>query len=254
VFYATRVQEWAQSEIPMYKKLSGTVYDALHDLFKDYRTECAKLRVVLRRYAPKAKTLLDVTCGTGRHLELLRKQYYVEGLDMSPEMLRTARSRCPGVRFHQASMVNFHLRRRFDVIICLFSSIAYAKTIERLWKTVANFARHLRPGGIVVVEPWFSPEKYWTGRVVANIVNKPELKIVWMYTSEGEGRVAILDSHYVVGTPQKINHFTERYEVGLFRHREYLEAFHRAHLEVHYDSKGLMGRGMYIGLKKHESE
>src|SRR5438552_5176204 len=231
----------------MYKKLSGKVYDALHDLFKDYTTECRKLRAVLRRHAPRAKTLLDVTCGTGRHLEQLRKRYYVEGLDMSAEMLRTAHKRCPGVRFHRANMVNFRLRRRFDVIICLFSSIAYAKTLERLRRTIANFAGHLQPGGIVVVEPWFSPEKYWTHRVVANVVDKPELKIVWMYTSEAEGRTAILDSHYLVGTPKRIDHFTERYEVGLFRHRQYLEIFRTAHLGVHYDSKGLIGRGMYIG-------
>lgn len=234
----------------MYKKLSGEVYDALHDLFKDYTTECRKLRAVLRRHAPRAKTLLDVACGTGRHLELLRKRYYVEGLDSSVEMLRTARKRCPGVRFHRATMVNFRLRRRFDVIVCLFSSIAYVKTIERLRRTIANFASHLRPGGLVIVEPWFSPETFWTGRVVANVVNEPEFKIVWMYTSEGEGTTAILDSHYLVGTPQRINHFTERYEVGLFRHRQYLEVFQKARLAVHYDRKGLMGRGMYIGVKE----
>jgi len=238
----------------MYKKLSGRVYDALHDLFKDYPTECAKLRTVLYRHAPRAKTLLDVTCGTGRHLEHLRKLYYVEGLDRSAEMLKTARKRCPGVRFHQANMLNFRLHRRFDVIICLFSSIAYVKTIERLRRTIANFGSHLRPGGIVVVEPWFSPEKYWTGRVVANFVDKPELKIVWMYTSEAEGRTAILDSHYLVGTPAKIDHFTERYEVGLFRHRDYLEVFQKANLAVHYDNDGLMGRGMYIGLKEQDSK
>jgi hypothetical protein len=147
-------------------------------------------------------------------------------------------------------MVNFRLRRRFDVIVCLFSSIAYVKTIERLRRTIANFASHLRPGGIVVVEPWFSPETFWTGRVVANFVNEPEFKIVWMYTSEAKGRNAILDSHYLVGTPAKIDHFTERYEVGLFRHRQYLEIFQKARLAVHYDSKGLMGRGMYIGVKE----
>ena len=238
----------------MYKKLSGRVYDALHDVFKDYPTECARLRAVLRRHAPRAKTLLDVACGTGRHLEQLRKRYYVEGLDSSAEMLRTARKRCPGVRLHQVNMVNFRLRHRFDVIICLFSSIAYVKTPKRLRRTIANFASHLQPGGVVVVEPWFYPETYWKGRVVANFVNKPELKIVWMYTSEAEGRTAILDSHYLVGTPERIDHFTERYEIGLFTHRQYFQAFQKARLSVHYDSNGLMGRGMYIGLKEQKTK
>jgi SAM-dependent methyltransferase len=235
-------------------KLSGRVYDALHDLFKNYAAECKKLRAVLQKYAPTAVSLLDVACGTGRHLECLREHYQVEGLDLSADLLRTARQRCPGVPFHQANMVDFSLSRRFDVIICLFSSIGYAKTLKRLRKTMTNFARHLLPGGILVVEPWFFPKRFWTGRVVANFVDKPELKIVWMHTSEAQGRVAILDSHYLVGTPERIDHFIERYEVGLFTHRQYLEAFQKARLEVHYDSKGLIGRGMYIGVKEQNRE
>jgi SAM-dependent methyltransferase len=238
----------------MYKKLSGRVYDALHDQFKDYATECAKLETVLRRHAPRAVSLLDVACGTGRHLEHLRKQYRVEGLDLSAQLLTTARKRCPGVPFHQANMVNFDLPRQFDVIICLFSSIGYARTLKRLQKTVANLASHLRPGGIVVIEPFFFPEQYWTGRVVANFVDEPDLKIVWMYTSEAEGKVAVLDSHYLVGTPHAIHHFAERYEVGLFTHQQYLKAFHKAHLEVHHNNKGLMGRGMYIGVKEQRRD
>jgi SAM-dependent methyltransferase len=235
-------------------KLPGQVYDTLHDLFKDYAAECKKLRAVLLRYAPRAVSLLDVTCGTGRHLECLREHYQVEGLDLSADLLRTARQRCPGVPFHQANMVDFSLSRRFDVIICLFSSIGYTKTLKRLQKTVANLARHLRPGGIVVIEPFFFPEQYWTGRVVANFVDKPDLKILWMYTSEAEGKVAVFDSHYLVGTPHAIRHFTERYEVGLFTHQQYLESFHKAHLEVHHNSKGLMGRGMYIGVKEQKRD
>ena len=54
-------------------------------------------------------------------------------------------------------MADFDLPRRFDVIICLFSSIGYAKTLNRLQKTLTNLARHLRPDGIVVIEPFFSP-------------------------------------------------------------------------------------------------
>jgi ubiquinone/menaquinone biosynthesis C-methylase UbiE len=65
-------------------KLSGRVYDALHDQFKNYATECKKLQAILQRYAPRAVSLLDVACGTGRHLECLREHYRVEGLDMSP--------------------------------------------------------------------------------------------------------------------------------------------------------------------------
>ena len=37
--------------------------------------------------------------------------------------------------------------------------------------------------------------------------------------------------------------------MGLFTHKDYLEAFHSAGLKVVYDKKGLDGRGLYIGKK-----
>lgn len=232
----------------MYTK-SAQIYDALYH-FKDYTTASKKLHVLLQRHNPYAQSLLDVACGTGKHLKYLRDYYHAEGLDLNPDMLEIARERCPEVPFHEANMVDFRLDHDFDVITCLFSSIAYVKTVENLEQTISNMAQHLRPGGVLIIEPWFTPKSYWTGTITANYVDKPELKIVWMYTSEVEGRVAILDINYLVGTPQTVDHFAERHEIGLYTYEEYLRAFHKAELEVRYDPEGLFGRGMYLGIVK----
>jgi hypothetical protein len=70
-----------------------------------------------------------------------------------------------------------------------------------------------------------------------------------MSISETEDRLSFLVFHYMVGTPQGIEYFTERHELGLFTHEEYLEAFRKAGLEIIHDPEGLDGRGLYIGLK-----
>jgi ubiquinone/menaquinone biosynthesis C-methylase UbiE len=223
-------------------------YDALYH-FKDYTAASNRLHHLLQRHHSTAETLLDVACGTGKHLEYLRNYYQAEGIDVNPDMLKIARQRCPEVTFHQANMVDFCLEHNFDVITCLFSSIAYVKTRENLEKTVHSMVRHLRPGGVVVIEPFFSPENYRTGTITANFVDEPDLKIAWMYTSDPpQDRVAVLDIHYMVGTPESVSHFEERHEIGLFTHEEYLRVFHAAGLDGHYDPKGLFGRGMYLGL------
>lgn len=227
---------------------SARFYDALYH-FKDYAAASEQLHTMIQDLRPGARSLLDVACGTGKHLEWLRSHYEVAGLDLSADMLDVARSRCPDVALHQADMADFELHRTFDVVTCLFSSIGSVKTLPNLRRAVACMADHLRPQGVIIVEPWFSPDTYWTGRITANFVDQPDLKIAWMYTSEVEGRISIMDVHYLVGTPTSVEHFTERREVGLFTNEEYLDAFRRAGLDAEHRPQGLFGRGVYVARK-----
>jgi ubiquinone/menaquinone biosynthesis C-methylase UbiE len=224
---------------------SAAFYDALYS-FLDYGGAVRELRATLDREAPRATRLLDVACGTGRHLELLRNRYEVEGLDINPTMLEVARERCPGVPFHEADMAEFSLEGSFDVVMCLFSSIGYVRTEARLRDAVGCMSRHLAPGGLLLIEPWFTPEQYWTGTITANHVDQPDLKITWMYTSEREGAVSVLDIHYMVGRQAGIETFRERHEVGLFTEQQHLDAFGNAGLEARHETGGPSGRGLYL--------
>jgi|SRR5438132_9748853 len=229
---------------------SAQFYDALYH-FKDYAAAAEQLHALIQETCPAATTLLDVACGTGKHLQYLRAHYEVEGLDLNGKLLEIARQRCPGVGLHEASMVDFNLGRSFDVVTCLFSSIGYVKTLDNMEKAISNMARHLNPGGVLFVEPWFSLENYWTGKLTANYVDQTDLKIAWMYISGLQGRTSVFDIHYLVGRPQGVHHFIERHEMGLFAHEEYLEAFRKCRLDVRHDPTGLFGRGMYIGVNQN---
>lgn len=225
---------------------SARYYDALYH-FKDYPAAAEQVHRLIQHHRPGAATLLDVACGSGRHLEWLRSHYRVEGLDINAELLRLAAERCPGVPLHQADMVDFSLGRSFDVVTCLFSSVAYVKTAERMRRAVGSMARHLTPGGLLLIEPWFTPEQYWTGTITSNYVDQPDLKIAWMYTSERRDGVSVLDIHYLVGTPEQVEHFTELHEFGLFTHEEYLDGMRSVGLTVDHLPGGVFGRGMYVG-------
>jgi len=230
---------------------SAKFYNALYgSMGKDYAAEAQKVHLIIQQYKKSpGNALLEVACGTGLHASILQKDYQVEGLDLDAEMLAVASQNYPDIPFHQADMADFVLEKQFDAITCLFSSIGYVKTKARLNQALQTMANHLLPDGVLIVEPWFTPEQWKPGRVSALFVDQPDLKISRMNISEVEGRLSFFVFHYTVGTPQGIETFTERHELGLFTREEYLEAFYKAKFEVIHDPEGLDGRGLYIGLK-----
>ncbi len=228
---------------------SAAFYDAVYGE-KDYAREADRVDVMIRAHALcAARTLLDVGCGTGGHLSHLKHQYQAEGIDLDPNLLAIARERHPEVPLHLGDMVNFDLGRRFDAIVCLSSAIGYVVTVDRLRAAIATMARHLSPGGVLLVEPWLTPDAYTSGTLHSVFVDQPELKIARINLSATQGCVSVLDFQYLVGTPAGVEHFGERHELGLFTNDEYREAVIAAGLEPGFDPQGLTGRGLRIGVR-----
>ncbi|MGH2348969.1 MAG: class I SAM-dependent DNA methyltransferase, partial [bacterium] len=220
---------------------SAHFYDAIYAAIgKDYPAEAARLHELIQAHKrSRGNALLDLACGTGTHLAELRRWYDVEGVDLDPQMLVIAAQRVPGIPLHHADLADFSLQRSFDAVVCLFSSIGYVKTAARLRQALQTMARHTVPGGIVIVEPWILPDRWETGHVGAVFVDEPKLKIARINTSERRDDVTTLKFHYLVGTPDQVEYFTEEHELGLFAHEQYLDAFRAAGLDPAYDAEGL---------------
>jgi ubiquinone/menaquinone biosynthesis C-methylase UbiE len=224
-------------------------YDKLYAA-KDYAGEVEHLITVLGvEPGQRATTLLDVACGTGLHLMHLSRHFQVEGLDICPELLEMARLRNPTVTFHRADMAGFNLGRQFDVITCLFSSIGYMRTLDRLRAAMRSMASHLKQEGVLVIEPWFTPDQWHPNTVHALYIDEPKLKIARINTSLTEGRVSVFDLHHLIGTPEGTEHIVEHHELGLFEREEMLAALEGSGLSVTYDPVGLTGRGLYLGVR-----
>src|SRR5919199_589582 len=121
--------------------------------------------------------LLDVACGTGLHLSYLTQHFQVEGLDLDEQLLAIARQRSPDIPLHHADMTDFNLGRTFDIVTCLFSAIGYVKTLPNLSRAVQCMVQHLSGGGVLLIEPWPTPETWQPGTVHARFIDEPKLKI-----------------------------------------------------------------------------
>jgi ubiquinone/menaquinone biosynthesis C-methylase UbiE len=230
---------------------SARFYDAIYS-YKDYAAEAAWMAALLKRYQRSAgRDLLDVASGTGEHLVHLRQHYHVQGLDLDEGMLAVARAKLPGVPFYLGDMLDFELGRSFDAVACLFSAIGYVRTVDRLAQAVATMARHVRPGGVLAIEPWFSPSQWQPGGIHALLVDQPELKVARMNRSEpAVDGLSVLEFHYLVGDDSGVRHLTERHELGLFEQEEYRTAFEQTGLTPHFDPDGPSGRGLFFAVRQ----
>jgi SAM-dependent methyltransferase len=150
--------------VTAYQSNYAEFYDVIY-ADKPYADEVAFLdRIVKAGARSTALTWLDVACGTGTHaLELLRRGYEVTGLDYSATQLQSARTKLQRntalnqgrVTFVQGDMCTFDLgQARFDVVSCLFDSLGYAVSNERVIAALQRMRHHLAPAGQVVLEFW----------------------------------------------------------------------------------------------------
>jgi SAM-dependent methyltransferase len=224
---------------------SAELYDAIYH-FKNYARECEHLRGLIDAAAPGAHTLLDVACGTGAHSKFLKDHYAVDGIDQNEDYLRAARTKNPTGSYSRADMTGFDLGRTYDAVTCLFSAIGYVGTIERLNRAVAAMARQVRPGGVLIIEPWLTPDAWKSGSQFIHSGQLPDGLVCRMSHSGREGNLSVLQLHYLRGSIRGIEHFSERMELALFARDEMTHAFDAAAMQVSYDNEGLVGRGLYL--------
>jgi SAM-dependent methyltransferase len=229
---------------------SAEVYDAIYSKW-DYAKDARLLRRLIRKHSRSGgRDLLDVACGTGKHLELLRRWFTIEGLDVSAQMLRVARRRLRGVRLTRESFLMFFLRRKFDVILCMGSAIGYARTLAGLRRTLRAMASHLKPGGALFVVPWVLRPEWKQGHVHVDVRGEGRAQIARMGLSGRRGDVSVVDMHHLVAGPAGIRHYEERHELGLWTVEEHLKAAAAAGLEARFIPKGKdWFRGLLVGVK-----
>ena len=143
-------------------------------------------------------------------------------------------------------MTSFSLDRRYDAIVCLFSSIGYVRTLENVVRALSRFRAHLAERGMIIVEPWFTPGVLEPGRVFVNVAEAPDVKVARMSSLAIDGTISKLTFEYMIGRASGIERATEVHELGLFTVDEMLSCFRAAGLAVEYDPNGPYDRGLYV--------
>ena len=228
------------------------IYDLIYE-FLDYEKTATKIKkLILKNKKTKENTLLDMACGTGKHLSYLKKDFKCTGVDISDQMLDVARKNYTDIRFIQADMMELDLKEKFDAITCLFSSIGYVKTYKNLKKTIHNFANHLKQGGVVIIEPWLTKSNAIDGLASMTTYESDEFKIARQCVTKIEEDVSRFVMHYMIARKGgDVTYFKDSHELGLFDTDKTLRIMEEAGIDTKFLEKGLeTERGLFIGVKK----
>ncbi len=229
---------------------SAEIYDIYYS-WLDYEGHGATVHELIAVKNPQADTVLDVACGTARYTEQLAQWYTVEGLDISESMLSVAHRRMPGTAFHLADMTSFDLGKTYDAIVCMFSSIAYITSLRELAAMIRCCARHLNPSGVLIIEPWFSPDAWRPGHINARVVEGDGVTVTRLDTSVVDGNRANMQWAWAVAwSDGDADAYVEQHPTGLFTVAEYSTLFEAAGLSAEYDPEGPLGRGLHNAVKR----
>jgi SAM-dependent methyltransferase len=144
-------------------------YARYYDLLyrdKDYEGEVRFIQKLLHRHAPDARSLLELGSGTGMHAALLAATgYMVTGVELSDEMLATAKQRQQALAQELTDRLHFvpgdirdsHLDANFDAAISLFHVISYLPTNDDVLAALTTARKHLKTGGIFLFDFWYGP-------------------------------------------------------------------------------------------------
>lgn len=141
-------------------------YAAYYDLLyrdKDYAGEAAFVRDLLRQQGIELGEILELGCGTGKHaFHLAQMGYRIQGVDMSPAMVASARAQLPitlknQVAFEVGDVRSVRLAQKFDTVISLFHVASYQTTNNDIAAMFQTAAQHLNAGGVFVFDCWYGP-------------------------------------------------------------------------------------------------
>jgi SAM-dependent methyltransferase len=146
-------------------------------------------------------------------------------------------------------MRTFDLGKQFDVVTCLFSAIGYMTEEADLRAAVANMARHVAPGGVLLVEGWIDPDEWVVGRASAHSNVDEAAAVARVMLSGRDGDVSTIEMHYLIATLDGVEHVIEHHRLGLFTAQQYRDAVEAVDLRYARE-EGLTGRGLHVGVKR----
>jgi ubiquinone/menaquinone biosynthesis C-methylase UbiE len=132
------------------------IYDRVTDVTCYERWTDFAIKLI-RKKNPKAKTVLDLACGTGAgSIPLAKKGFKVTGMDLSKGMVNYARKKAKKLKvkadFVEGDMALFDFRKKFDAATSFCDSVNHLLSEAGVLAAFQNTFSALKEGGVFVFD------------------------------------------------------------------------------------------------------
>jgi SAM-dependent methyltransferase len=200
------------SAVPPYALLSGIYDDLMNHV--DYGDWAGYITRLFSVYGREVHTVLEGGCGTGLlSASLSERGYNSWGFDVSPAMIRIARSR--GVsHVWVADLGASGARRGWDAFLCLYDTIQYLFT-DQLKAFLESAGPLVKPGGLCIFDivTEMSVDRYWNG------YRESGRKNGWTYSRESwyNRKNRVLTNDFQLLDLRRRRRYSERHRQYIYR-------------------------------------
>lgn len=166
----------------MYKDFSY-IYDELMKRQVDYNLLVLNILDICKKNNLKVKNILECAMGTGILTEkLLEKNFFVDGFDISDDMLSIAYNRLidfSNVNIFKGDVRYFNTTKKYDLVLCLFDCVNYLKNLNDIEKFLKNIYTQMKENSIFIFDlnSTFKLRKYLANNVF--VVEEKNIFYTW---------------------------------------------------------------------------
>lgn len=155
-------------------KSNKIIYNQIARDFSETRYNIWPEFEYFKGYLKNGQAIMDLGCGNGRLLELL-KDYKVSylGVDFSENLIREAQQKWPGKKFKVADILELNnLKEKFDLIFCV-ATLHHIPSDKLRQQVMLNIKNCLKPDGKLLMTNW----NLWQTKYLKYIIKYTLLKL-----------------------------------------------------------------------------
>ncbi|MBI4918520.1 class I SAM-dependent methyltransferase [archaeon] len=134
---------------------SGLMVDVFDKITTEsvYEKRATEVITRIEKYNPKAKTLLEVACGTGNFTkQLARAKFVITATDISKDEIEKARTKDIHATFSVADMSKLQASKKYDILCCFWESFRYLSSYNSCENTLKRIFKALNKNGLFFVD------------------------------------------------------------------------------------------------------